>query len=206
VPGIDLLVSRRFSRILKDSLDNKIFSKLEREMFLQDGMSIKLSIENYDVFQKMLRKYHKNDYQKFQDDSISEILSIKYLKGKYSLDILDEELCEKVFDYFGDSETRKILSCIMGKKLTVSEILSVSNVLKSPAYRKIENLLLDGLILESGKILTKNKRVSQYSCVFEEIRFAINNKKLSVECIVPKKILEESSIFSSGLLNTMLVS
>lgn len=206
MPGIDLFISRRFSSILKNSLDEKILSKLERELFFQDGMSIKLSVENYDVFQKMLKKYFKNDYQKFQTDSISKILSIKYLNGSYSIAILDKELCDKIMDYYGDPESRKILSCIMDKKLTVSEILDISKVLKSPAYRKIENLLLDGFILESGKILTKNKRVSQYSCIFEEVRFVIKNKTLSVECVVSNKLLEESSIFNSGLLNVLLNS
>jgi len=55
----------------------------------------------------------------------------------------------------------------MGKSKTIPEILETSGVLKSPGYRKIENLLLNGLILESGKIITKRKRIFQYSCIFE---------------------------------------
>ena len=206
MPGIDLLISRRFSTVLKNSLDKKTLSKLERELFLQDGMSVKLAIEHYDIFQNFLRAYNKNNYQKIQNDCISKIFSVEFLNGNYYLKIVDNELSDKLLNYFGDPETRKILYSIMGKKLTISEILKSSKVLKSSAYRKIENLLLDGLILESGKILTKNKRVSQYSCVFNEVRFLITSGKLNVECTVSKSLMADSSIFNSGLLNEQLGS
>ena len=205
MPGIDLLISRPYSQVLKNSLDGKILSKLERELFFEEGMSIKLAIEHYDIFQKILQKNYKNDLQKFQNDSIQQILKICYLEGSYSVNILEEGLCNLILDYYGDPESRKILSSIMGKKLTISEILEISEVLKSPAYRKIENLLLDGLILETGKILTKNKRVSQYSCIFDDIQFLFKNQKLIVKCHIAKKFIEESSIFNSGLLNQQLV-
>ena len=90
----------------------------------------------------------------------------------------------------------------MGKSLTISQILKISNVLKSPAYRKIENLLLDGLILESGKILKNNKRVSQYFCVFDEVHVLIKNNELVVEGIVNPSIFNQSSIAKTGILQT----
>ena len=200
MPGIDLLISRYYSGEIKNNLSSKVLSKFERDLFFQHGMSIKLAIENFDVFHSVLKNCYKNDIEGLEKKCFDKIFTIHHSGNKYSLTINNQNLSEKIFDYFGDPESRKILSYLMGKKLTVSEILSSSKILKSPAYRKIENLLLDGLIWESGKILTKNKRVSQYSCIFDEVHVFLNNKKLEVKCIISRKNFEESSVYQSSLI------
>ena len=201
MPGIDLLISRYFSDEIKNNLESDTVSKLERELFFQNGMSIKLAVENFEVFQSVFKSLYKNQYLELEKTCFDKIFSINRSRPNYSLTINNQPLTEKIVDYFGDPESRKILSCIMGSKLTVSEILARSQVLKSPAYRKIENLLLDGLIWESGKILTKNKRVSQYSCIFDEIHIFLNNNKLKVIGIISIKNFEASSVYKSFLIN-----
>ncbi|MDX1440958.1 MAG: winged helix-turn-helix domain-containing protein [Nitrosopumilaceae archaeon] len=163
-------------------------------------MSIKLSIENFDVFHSVLKNCYKKDIEEIEKKCFDNIFTYTQFGQKYSLTINNQNLAEKIFDYFGDPISRKILSYLMEKKLTVSELLTSTKVLKSPAYRKIENLLLDGIIWESGKILTKNKRVSQYSCIFDEVHIFLNNKKLEVKCIISRKNFEASSVFQSSLI------
>lgn len=200
MPGIDLLISQHYANSIKKHLNPKILEKLERNLFFQHGMSIKLSIENFDIFHTELTNHFKNGVKELEKTCFDEIFSFKKSGLNYFLTIKDKNLIEKIVNYFGDSESRKILSILMEQKLTVSEILSFSNVLKSPAYRKIENLLLDGLIWESGKVLTNNKRVTQYSCIFDEVQISINKKKLEVKCIINKNIFEKSSVYSSSLV------
>jgi hypothetical protein len=89
----------------------------------------------------------------------------------------------------------------MGRSLTISEILKISKVLKSPAYRKIDNLLLDGLILESGKIFKDNKRISQYFCIFDEVHAVIKKNELVLEGIVNPTNFKQSSITKTGLFS-----
>ncbi len=200
VSGIDLLISRYYSSEIKDTLEPETLSKLERDLFFQNGMSIKLAIEHFDAFQSVLKNHYKNNISELEKTCFDKIFTLGKSGEKYTLTITNSELAEKIFDYYGNSESRKILSCIMGKKLTVSEILSTSGVLKSPAYRQIENLLLDGLIWESGKILTKNKRVSQYSCIFDKVEISMNGKNLEVKGIVSRKNLESSSVYKNSLI------
>ena len=114
--------------------------------------------------------------------------------------IINSKLSNKIFNYFGDPESRKLLSCIMSNNLTIPEILSETRILKSPAYRKIENMLLDGLIVESGKILSNNKRVSQYRCLFKEVHVNITKNKIQVEIIIDNNDIESSSVFKFGVL------
>ena len=201
MPGVDRLVSKSLSDIIKIQLNSKTLKNLERELFFEKGMSIKLSMENFKDFVEVLKHHYKNDSKNFVDECLSKVIKIKKLENNFVLTIIEKDLSEKIFDYFGDSESRSILSSVMGKKLTVPEILKISQVLKSPAYRKIENLLLDGLLIESGKILSKNKRVSQYSCIFDKVSVIIKSDSLMLECTVNKKLFLESTILKSGLLN-----
>ncbi len=115
--------------------------------------------------------------------------------------IINQKLSNKIFNFYGDPESRSILLCIMNKGLTISEIQKNSGILKSPTYRKIENLLLDGMILESGKILKNNKRVSQYRCIFDEVHAVIGEKKLKLEVILSAKRFNESTIAKLGLFD-----
>jgi predicted transcriptional regulator len=164
-------------------------------------MSIKLSIENFEKLHSVLKNISSINLETFEKNCIDKIIKVSRTKNNYVVKIIDKKLSEKILDFFGDPEARKILMSLMGKSLTVSEILKTSKVLKSPAYRKIENLLLDGLILESGKILKNNKRVSQYFCIFDEVHAIIKNNELVVEGITSSSIFNQSSITKTGLFN-----
>jgi len=201
MPGIDLLISADLSMEIKNNLDHNVLKKLERELFFEHGMSIKLSIEHFINFHEMLKKNSDIDLAKFEKDCIEKIIQVSKSNNNYKVKIISKKLSEKIFNFFGDPESRAILLCMMNKGQTITEIQKNSGILKSPTYRKIENLLLDGLILESGKILKNNKRVSQYRCIFDEVHAVIGEKKLKLEVILSAKRFNESSIAKLGLFD-----
>lgn len=200
LPGIDLLLSKELSNEIKKQLEKEILKKVERELFLEHGMSIKLSMENFQVFHNVLKKNSKIDLITFEKNCLNKIIEVSPSKNNYLLKITNQNLAEKLFDFFGDAQSRKILQCIMGEGHTVAEILKKSKVLKSPAYRKLENFLIYGLIFESGKILDDKKRISQYECIFNEIHAEINKDSLFFEGEVNGRNFRKSSILKTGLL------
>jgi len=171
----------------------------EKELFFSHGMSIKLSIEHFDEFNNVLKKISSLDLKAFEKDCIKKIIQVRKSKDDYKVKILNKKLLDKIFNFYGDPENRKILLCIMGKTHTVSEILKDSGILKSSAYRKIENLLLDGLILESGKVMVGSKRVSQYTCIFDELRATMRKNSIAIECVVSSTNFNKRSIAQTGL-------
>lgn len=201
MPGIDLLISRDLSLEFKNQLDENVLTKLEKELFFEHGMSIKLSIEHFEKFHNVLKTISSIELEEFEKNCINKIIQVSKTKNNYNVKISSQKLSEKIFNFFGDPESRAILMSLMGKSLTISEILKISKVLKSPAYRKIENLLLDGLILESGKIFKNNKRVSQYFCVFDEVHAVIQNNKLVLGGTVNPINFKQSSITKTGLFD-----
>ena len=160
-------------------------------------MSIKLSIEYFHKFTSVLRKNSSIDVMKFEKDCISKILKVKKRDDKFLVTIIDSNLRDLIIELFGEVETRKIISTLLENEYTIPQILKESKVPKTSGYRKIENLILHGLIIESGKVLSESKKISKLQCVFQEIRLEIKKDKFGIIGIVNEKMFEQSTSMKS---------
>ena len=195
--GIDRMIASALSCEIKKDLDLEILKKIERELFLEHGMSIKLSIEHFHKFTSVLRKNSSIDVMKFEKDCIAKILKVKKRDDKFLVTIIDSNLRDLIIELFGEVETRKIISTLLENEYTIPQILKKSKVPKTSGYRKVENLILHGLIIESGKVLSESKKISKLQCVFQEIRLDIKKDKIGINGIVNKKMFEKSTSMKS---------
>jgi len=191
--GIDRFISTSLSHIIKKTLTYDDLKVLERKLFFEYGMSIKLSIEHFDKFTEIFKNFSNIDIKKYENDCINKIIKIKKLDENYSIQIIDPKLIELILELSGDSETRKIFTCIFENELTIPQILNEAKVPKTSGYRKIENLILNGLILESGRVLSESKRISKYRCVFDKIIIKMEKNNVVIQGIISKKIFDKSS-------------
>ena len=197
--GIDRLISSALAVEIKKRMDLDTLKKVERELFLEQGMSIKLSIEH---FQKFMSVFHKNsnvDVKKFEKDCLNKIIKVKRKNEKYVVTIVDQKLTDLILELFSEVETRKIISSLLENEYTIPQVLKESGVPKTSGYRKIENLIINGLIIESGKVLSESKKISKLQCVFEEIKLDIKKEKVVVKGIVSQKLFEKSTSMKSIL-------
>ena len=194
--GIDRLISTSLSHVIKKKLNSDERKNIERKLFLEHGMSIKLSIEHFHKFDKALKNISSIDKKKFENECINEIIKIKKIDKNYSIKIIDQKLRDLILELCGDVETRKILICLFDNDLTIPQILRESKVPKTSGYRKIENLIINGLILESGKILSESKRISKYRCVFDEIKIEMGKNDIMIQAMINEKIFDESTSIS----------
>jgi len=197
--GIDRLISAALSTEIKKKLGIDMLKKVERELFLEHGMSIKLSIEHFQKFTNVLKNNSNFDITKFEKDSINKIIKIKKREHDYNVTIVDTELSDLILELFSDSEARKIISSLLENEYTIPQVLKESKVPKTSGYRKIENLIINGLIIESGKVLSESKKISKLQCVFQEIKLDIKKEKIIVNGIVSKKMFEKSTSMKSIL-------
>ena len=195
--GIDRMVATALSCEIKKELDLEVLKNTERELFLEHGMSIKLSIEHFHKFTSVLRKNSTMDVKKFEKDCINKILKVKKRDGEFLVTIVDSNLKDLILELFGEVETRKIISTLLKNEYTIPQILKESKVPKTSGYRKIENLILNGLIIESGKVLSESKKISKLQCVFQEIRLDIKKDKFGIIGIVNEKMFEKSTSMKS---------
>ena len=191
--GIDRLVSRAFSNSIKNNLDPETLRDVERRLFLKYGMSVKLSVEHFSKFLQVLNEKSGLDIKKFHENIINENLQIQKSDENYVIRIINSELSNMILEFFSDIETREILSCILVKEMTSSAILKKLKIPKTSGYRKIENLILNGLIIESGKIKSESKKVSKYKCCCNEFKIKLNKNGLDIVCQSNKKIMDNSS-------------
>ena len=191
--GIDRLIATSLSNVIKKKLNSNELKNIERKLFLEHGMSIKLSIEYFHKFSEILKNISNIDRKKFENECINKIIKIKKTDNDYSVKIIDQKLIDLMLEVCGDSETRKIITCLFDNDLTIPQILKESKVPKTSGYRKIENLIINGLILESGKVLSESKRISKYKCVFNEIKIEMKKNDIMIQGVINKKTFDKST-------------
>ncbi len=195
--GIDKLISGALSTEIKKKMDLDVLKKVERELFLDHGMSIKLSIEHFQKFTNVLKKNSNIDIKRFEKDCINKIIKVKKRDDRYNVTIVNTFVTDLILELFSESETRKIISTLLENEYTIPQILKESKVPKTSGYRKIENLIINGLVIESGKVLSESKRISKLQCVFQEIKLDIKKEKITVEGVISKKMFEKSTSMKS---------
>ncbi len=197
--GIDKLISVALANEIKKKMDLDTLKKVERELFLVHGMSIKLSIEHFQKFINVLKKNSNIDVKRFEKDCINKIIKVKKRDEKYNVTIVNTTVSDLILKLFSEPETRKIISSLLENEYTIPEILKESKVPKTSGYRKIENLIINGLIIESGKILSESKKIFKLQCVFQEIKMDIKKEKITVTGSISKKMFEKSTSMKSIL-------
>jgi hypothetical protein len=195
--GIDRLISAELSMVIKKKMDLDTLKKVERELFLDHGMSIKLSIEHFQKFTNILKKNSHIDVKRFEKDCINKIIKVKKRDNKYNVTMVNTFVSDLILRLFSESETRKIISVLLENEYTIPEILKESKVPKTSGYRKVENLIINGLVIESGKVLSESKKISKLQCVFQEIKLNIKKEKITVTGVISKKMFEKSTSMKS---------
>jgi len=195
--GIDKLVSTRLSIKIKKEMGIDVLKKVERELFLEHGMSIKLSIEHFQKFVNILKKNSNININKFEKDCINKIIKVKKKNENYVVNVIDSKLVNTIFEFLGDSESRKIISILLDNEYTIPQILKESKIAKTSGYRKIEDLLISGFLIETSKILSESKKISKIRCIFQEVSINVKAEKISINGIVSKKLFEKSTSMKS---------
>ena len=90
--GIDKLISTGLSLKIKKEIGLDVLKKVERELFLEHGMSIKLSIEHFEKFINVFKKNSNININKFEKDCINKIIKIRKKDYKYLVNVIDLEL------------------------------------------------------------------------------------------------------------------
>jgi len=195
--GIDKLISTGLSTKIKKEIGLDVLKKVERELFLEHGMSIKLSIEHFQKFINILKKNSNININKFEKDCINKIIKIRKKDDKYYVSIIDSKLVNLIFESLGDLESRKIISILLENEYTIPQILKESKIPKTSGYRKIEDLLISGFLIETGKVLSESKKISKIRCVFQEVSINVKEDKISINGIISKKLFEKSTSMKS---------
>ena len=192
--GIDELISRSFSESIKKNLPKDLGNKIKLELFKKYGISIQQGIKDYGKVHEILLKFLGSDLNNFEKKCLSEILTLNIKKQSASLVIKDKNLVNNILKIFGDDELRKIIEKTISQSLLNSEIISECNLPKTSAYRKINYLKRNGLLMdEEIEFTSKRRAIPKITTIFQKIQFEWNLKQKVVELTMPLDFVKKSS-------------
>ena len=194
VAGIDELISRSFSESLKKNLPKDLKKEVGLELFKKYGISIQQGIKDYGKVHEILLNFLGSDLNDFEKKCLSEVLTLKIKKQTTFLTFRDKDLVNNILKILGDDELRKIIEKTISQSRLNSEIISICNLPKTSAYRKINYLKRNGLLIdEELEFTSKRRAIPKITTIFQKIQFEWNYKQKIVELTIPLEIVKKSS-------------
>ncbi len=128
--------------------------------------------------------------------SISENLVTEGSKINDStwITIQHPSVAQLVLASLGDEDKKNILNAVLDKARTFMEILEITGLPPSSAYRKICTLIDNGLLvdIDSGTS-SDGKRKIRYKSIFKNIEINIEKNRIIIKILLTKESLEKSS-------------
>jgi len=118
-----------------------------------------------------------------QSKSVSpRLITIDPSSRNYMVTIKDRSLSEIILNASGDSQKLSILKTILGKPMTIYEILNKCKISSTSGYRKINSLIQGGLLVKNDLVITRDsKKVIRYKSLFDNFDIHIEKGKVTVK-------------------------
>jgi len=177
--GVDQIFAASLEKIIRDNLGETTIHKIQNRLFEKFGMSITESMMKFDKLDDVLREFFGAGAEGLEKKFLDNICNIKSKKDKAEkrFTISDPTISQSILKAFSDDEMAKILNASIGEPWAISEILEKLGIPKTSGYRKMNELIEEGLMIKSGSELTSNRRmIDKYKSVFDNVNIDFNNK------------------------------
>lgn len=191
----DRFLASALKSSIKDELGLRTFKKIEKRVFEKYGSDMINAIRNFHEIDAVLREDFGRGADKIEKKFIENI--IRYAKEnekKSWITIIDQKLSKLIFETFGDSEKKKIIEYSFQQPNAIMNILDFCSIPKTSGYRLTNELIKNGLLVETDFTVTKEgKRVGKYTSLFDQIKIHMGKEFLSVQVLLNPKFLKTSN-------------
>lgn len=109
--------------------------------------------------------------------------------------IQDKLLVSLILNTCKDKDNGRILAISSDKPLIIAEIVALSGVSENKAYKKINEMIRDGFLIEVGAMITSDGReIKKYVSVFKNLEFGLLKNKTAIKAKLSKEALNASQI------------
>jgi DNA-binding MarR family transcriptional regulator len=194
VSGIDELISKSFSAVIKKNLDPNTEKKVKMRLFTKYGLSINQAIKDFSKIDNILKEFLSSDTSSFETKCLLKIISLQNSQNSSIVTIKDKYLINTFLKILGDDEYRKIIEFTNLKPLLIKEIIDVCQLPKTSGYRKINYLIRNGLLIKVETEFTDKRRsVEKLAPIFQKIIFEMKKNKKIIKLVIHSKIIKQSS-------------
>ena len=196
--GLDNLLAKSLDEVIRKNLGSKTVQKIEDRLFEKFGISLTQAMTKFDKLDVVLREFFGRGADGLETKFFESIFQTKTKNSKdkwYTL--YDSRINSIILQAFGDSDKKKILEYVSGTPKIIYDILSDCDLPQTSGYRKINNLIDDGLLLPSGYIVKDNKKINKYVCVFNNLKINIEKSKITIDVQLSDVDRQESTILQT---------
>ncbi|MEK0336553.1 MAG: transcriptional regulator [Nitrosopumilus sp.] len=195
--GIDNLLVPSLRKQIEENLGVEKLKKIEQRLIERHGMNMVQAVKDFHKLDSVLREFFGVNADKIETKSLLKVIELERTEKKEGwITIQDQELSKIFLDTLGDKDKKKILGAVLNKSLIVSDILKESKIPQTSGYRKINSMILNGILISNGFELSKdNKKIKKYETVFQNIKMDIQENGMIVKIQLKKYLLTNSVIF-----------
>ena len=196
--GLDALILKSLDLTIKENLGKKTLQKVEDRLFEKYGINLTQAIEDFTKLDVVLREFFGEGAEGLERQFLENVVKLEETKNQNTLNwiaIEDPSLSKLILEAFGDEDKKNILNTVLDEPRIISEILEIAKIPQTSGYRKINNMIDNGLLIVHGYTTTHDgKKVSKYKSLFENVTINIEKNKVVVKVLLAKESIENSSI------------
>ncbi len=178
---------------------NATLQKIERVVFEKYHVSLIECRKNTYELDTVLREIFGTDYILLEKIILENALSLEQPIEMYNqwMIIHDKSLTAIIMNTLADKDKKKILSVVSGKPHIIAKIVDICDVPEDMAYRKINELIRDGMLIVRGAINTSDGRqIKKYVGVVKNFISCMVENKITIKAKLSKEALKASNIIA----------
>ena len=194
--GIDHLLSSALEQIIQQNLGSKACHKIENRLDEKFGITILESMEQFHTIDSILRELFGKGADGLERKFLDSVCTLKSKNNSQRwISIQDKEIMKVILESLGDEDKKKIILATAQEPKITYDILKECNIAQTSGYRKINSLIDDGLLSQSGHIIGKDgKKISKYFSIFSNLRINVEDGEFYVDIQLNETQLKESTI------------
>jgi hypothetical protein len=181
---------------VRNNLGDKTTKKIERRLFEKFGISLTQGIEQFQKIDVVLREYFGAGADGLERKFLENICKVKTKNTANSWFTIKESIVtQTILESFGDDDRSSIINSVIENSKIISEILISCKIPQTSGYRKINQLIDNGLLIVDGfEVMSDDRKVCKYRSLFNNIRINIVKNKVTVDVQLETSHFNQSSV------------
>ncbi len=199
VNALDSFLAASLSDSLRQTLNFRQYKKIEKRISEKYAISVQESIKDFQKLDAILRETFGIKADKIERDFISKIIWIEKINSIPWLVTDDLKICGIILESFGDPYKRTILDNIHEKEEVPLSMQNGTKVPQASRYRRINELVNKGLIVETGFSSSgEGRRAGKYTSILDKLKIDIVGTTALIKMRIKDEFIKTSFIY--GLL------
>ncbi|HXG74211.1 MAG TPA: transcriptional regulator [Candidatus Nitrosotenuis sp.] len=201
---IDSLLAKFIEQQIMIQFGNDLNQTIKNRIFERYGVNLTDALRQYEPFDKILREFFGKAADGMIRQLFEKICFVKKTKQTLSLEIRDKIFANLLLESYGHKDKKAILLAVSSSALSISKILKQARISsQTTGYRLINDLIKDGLLVESGfDLTTDGKKTHAYISPIKKINIILGDK--NIMCVTIE--FSDELIAKSGILNTVITN